>query len=422
MREGTSRTADGVPPTDEQVRAVQRRTLVVVVAAQVLGGAGLAAGVTVGALLAQQLLGGDGYAGLPAALLTLGSAATAYLVGRATQRYGRRPGLGAGFAAGGVGALGVVLAARLDSIGLLLAALVVYGAGTATNLQARYAGTDLALPERRGTTVSIALVSTTFGAVAGPNLITPTGRVAVAWGLPALTGPFLLAAAAYLAAGLVLTLFLRPDPFVLARRLHAAAPAEAVPEAGGGRLRSGVVAGATTMVVAQVAMTAIMTMTPVHLRQHGHGLDAVGLVIGLHIAAMYLPSLLTGALVDRLGRRATAIAAGVALVLAGLAAASLGDSVGASVWALVLLGLGWNLGLISGTAMIVDATTQADRARTQGTVDVLVALAGAGGSAVSGVVVAMSDYGTLSLLGGALALVLIPVLALDRRVTRSAAS
>jgi MFS family permease len=136
---------------------------------------------------------------------------------------------------------------------------------------------------------------------------------------------------------------------------------------------------------------------------------------------MYLPSLLTGALVDRVGRTATAIASGVALVLAGLAAASLGTSVGAAIWALVLLGLGWNLGLISGTAMIVDATTQADRARTQGTVDVLVALAGAGGSAVSGVVVAMSDYGTLSLLGGGLALLLIPVLVLDRR-SRAAAT
>jgi MFS family permease len=421
MTERVDRIDDAALPPEERVRAVQRRTLVVVVAAQVLGGAGLAAGVTVGALLAQQMLGGDGYAGLPAALLTLGSAATAYLVGRATQRFGRRPGLGAGFAAGGIGALGVVLAARLDSIGLLLAALLVYGAGTATNLQARYAGTDLARPERRGTTVSIALVSTTFGAVAGPNLVTPTGRLAVAWGLPALTGPFLLAAAAYLAASLVLTLLLRPDPFLLARRLHAAAPAEAAAAPAGRRFRSGVVAGATVMVVAQVAMTAIMTMTPVHLRMHHHDLDAVGLVIGLHIAAMYLPSLLTGALVDRVGRTATAIASGVALVLAGLAAASLGTSVGAAIWALVLLGLGWNLGLISGTAMIVDATTQADRARTQGTVDVLVALAGAGGSAVSGVVVAMSDYGTLSLLGGGLALLLIPVLVLDRR-SRAAAT
>ena len=405
----------------EELALVQRRTLVVVVATQVLGGAGLAAGVTVGALLAAQLLGGEGYAGLPIGVLTLGSALTAYLVGRLTQRRGRRPGLGAGFAAGGIGALGVVAGAATGSIVLLLAALFVYGAGSATNLQARYAGTDLAPPHRRGLTVSVSLVSTTLGAVAGPNLITPTGRVAEAWGLPALTGPFLLAGAAYLAAALVLTVFLRPDPYLLARRaLGTTAPAAAGTGSGRPRIGRGVVAGATVLVVAQIAMTAVMTMTPVHLLEHHHGLEAVGLVIGLHIAAMYLQSLLTGSLVDRVGRTPVAAASGAGLVLAGLAAALLGDSIAASVVALVLLGLAWNAGLIAGTAMVVDATTPAERGRVQGSVDVLVALAGAGGGAVSGVVVAMSSYGVLALLGGALALALVPVLVLRGGGVRTA--
>jgi hypothetical protein len=42
-------------------------------------------------------------------------------------------------------------------------------------------------------------------------------------------------------------------------------------------------------------------MTPVHMRHHGHGLGEVGLVIGVHIGAMYLPSLITGVLVDKVG-------------------------------------------------------------------------------------------------------------------------
>jgi MFS family permease len=417
MVQGGAQVRRGIE--DDEIRAVQRRTLIVVVATQVLGGAGLAAGVTVGALLAQQMLGGAAYAGLPAAVLTLGSALTAFLVGRVTQRYGRRPGLGAGFLAGGVGAMGVVLAAHLGSAPLLFASLFVYGAGSATNLQARYAGTDLALPQRRGSAVSIALVSTTFGAAAGPNLVTATGVIAQALGLPTLAGPFLLAAAAYLAAGLTLTVFLRPDPFVLARRLQAASALPAVRGAAAAPhpSRSGVYAGATVLLVAQIAMTAIMTMTPVQMRSHHDDLEAVGLVIGLHIAAMYLPSLLTGVLVDRAGRVPMALASGGTLILAGVAAATLGDSVAASAVALILLGLGWNFGLISGTAMIVDATTRTDRARTQGTVDVLVALAGAGGGAVSGAIVATMSYQALSLLGGALALALLPVLAVHRRAS-----
>src|SRR5690606_5443791 len=124
----------------ERIR-VQRRTLKVVVLAQVLGGAGLAAGITVGALLAEDMLGTDALAGVPTALFTLGAALAAYLVGRFSQRLGRRVGLGAGFAAGGVGAVGVVVAAALDNVPLLFVSLFVYGAGSATNLQARYAGT-----------------------------------------------------------------------------------------------------------------------------------------------------------------------------------------------------------------------------------------------------------------------------------------
>jgi MFS family permease len=399
---------------------VQRRTLVVVATSQVLGGAGLAAGVTVGALLAQQMLGTDGLAGIPAALFTLGSALTAYVVGRLSQRGGRRIGLGAGFLGGALGAVGVVAAAALDSVWLLFPALFVYGAGTATNLQARYAGTDLAPPERRGSAISIGLVSTTLGAVAGPNLVDPLGRVALTLGLPALAGPFLLAAVAYGAAAAVLFVLLRPDPLLLARRLvDATAPGATAGAPDPTRAApgptvlapSGAYVGATVMVVTQVAMVAIMTMTPVQMRHHHHGLADVGLVIGLHIAGMYLPSPLTGVLVDRLGRTPMAIASGVVLLAAGVVAATApGDSLAAMVVALVLLGVGWNLGLITGTALVVDATEPVERPRVQGSIDVLVALAGAGGGALSGVVVALGGYPTLALGAGLLALALVPVL------------
>lgn len=396
---------------------VQRRTLVVIVLSQVLGGAGLAAGATVGALLAQELLGSEGFVGVPTALFTLGSALAAFLMGRLTQHSGRRLGLGLGFAAGGVGAIGVVVAAATGGIALLWVSLLVYGAGSAANLQARYAGTDLALPERRGTAISIALVSTTAGAVAGPNLVEPLGGLALSLGLPALAGPFLLAAAAYLAAGSALLVLLRPDPFLLARRLDAASAAPSAPPSTGRlRLSPTALAGAVVMVLTQIVMVAIMTTTPVHMSAHRHDLGDVGLVIGLHIGAMYLPSLVTGALVDRVGRAPVAAASGVLLLLAGLVAAlAPGESLVGTIAALVLLGLGWNLGLISGTALVVAGTVVQDRARTQGTLDVLIALAGAGAGVLSGVVVAGPGYAALSLGGGVLALLLLPVLVRLRR-------
>ncbi len=89
------------------------------------------------------------------------------------------------------------------------------------------------------------------------------------------------------------------------------------------------------------------------------------------------------------------------LLFAGLLAAySPADSMILLVLALALLGLGWNFGLISGTAVIVDATPPNCRAKTQGKLDVLIALAGATGDAMSGMVMAQTSYATLSLLGG----------------------
>jgi len=397
-----------------------RKTLWMVVFSQIFGGAGLAAGITVGALLAQNMIPSDSFAGVPAALFTLGSALAALLVGRVSQRFGRRLGLSIGFLTGGIGAIGVIIAAVNDSIFLLFLSLFIYGSGTATNLQARYAGTDLANPKQRGTAVSVALVSTTLGAVAGPNLVGVMGDVALSLNIPPLAGPFILAAAAFILAGLVILFFLRPDPLVVAKAIDQAKSMNQHKEILVQPLnKNGIIVGATVMILTQIVMIAIMTMTPVHMEEHDHSLGAIGFVIGIHIGAMYLPSLFTGILVDKIGRIKMAVASGITLLAAGLTAALVPEHsmVGLTV-ALALLGLGWNFGLISGTALIVDATTIHTRAKMQGNVDVLIALAGASGGALSGMVVAETSFPILSISGGFLSLLLIPVMIWYRKRMR----
>jgi len=404
----------------EKLKSLYKRVLFVVSLSQIFGGAGLAAGVTVGALMAQQMLGTDAYAGVPAALFTLGSAGAALIVGKVSQRYGRRTGLSTGFIVGGLGAIGVVIAAMMNSVILLFASLLIYGAGTATNLQARYAGTDLANKKQRATAISTTMVMTTFGAVAGPNLVEVMGEFASLIGVPSLAGPFILSATAFILAGLILFIMLRPDPLDIANRIAAYKqeyePVNQTDSVDKAINRRGLMVGATVMVLTQIVMVAIMTMTPVHMKHHGHDLAEVGIVIGFHIGAMYLPSLITGVLVDKVGRTAMSIASGITLLFAGLLAAfAPSDSMILLVIALSLLGLGWNFGLISGTAQIVDSTEPSTRAKTQGTLDVFIALAGASGGALSGMVVANTSYATLSLSGGLLSLVLIPIIIWSRR-------
>src|SRR5690625_4452126 len=405
--------------TPQRQQHLHRRTLATVLVSQAFGGAGLAAGISVGALIAQDMLGTEALSGLPTALFTLGAALTAFLIGRATQRTGRRSALGFGFIAGGLGAIGVITATQISSPVLLFASLFIYGAGTATNLQARYAGTDLAPAHRKGTAVSIAMVATTIGAVAGPNLIEPLGGLAERLGLVPLTGPVLLAAVAYIAAGIILVIMLRPDPYVIAQQLETQDTTQtekttsAQPVDKPSRL---VWVGALVMVISQMVMVGIMTMTPVHMRAHDHSMGAVGLVIGLHVGAMWLPSLVTGPLVDRIGPRIMATSGGTILLISGLLAAfAPADSLVALVLALILLGIGWNIGLVSGTTLVVHGTQPDTRAATQGSIDVWYQIFGARAGVVSGILMSAAGFGVLAVVGGILAIIILPAIFLTRK-------
>jgi MFS family permease len=426
----------GSPATSKSANSVeepaeQRRTLTVLLSAQILSGLGLAAGITVGALLAEQMLGSSRLSGLPTVFFTIGSAAAAVAVGWISQRSGRRAGLSAGYLTGALGSLGVVIAASISNVVLLFASMLVYGAGVSTNLQARYAGADLAAPSRRGRAVSIVLVATAVGAIIGPNLVSLTGDLASQAGVPRLAGPFILGGVAYASAGLVLWLLLRPDPLLLARSLAATSSkgGDARSDGSAGTdtpVRSssqarrtwspGVASGAGIMIITQVVMVAIMTMTPIQIEHYGHSLAITGVVIGAHVAGMFLPSPFSGWLVDRFGFRPIAVAAGVILLAAGLLAAwAPVDSVAMLLLALVLLGLGWNLGLVSGTTLVTNAVPLSTRARTQGMVDLGIALAGAGGGLSSGLIITASSYATLTIAGGILGLLVIPIAAVAQR-------
>lgn len=215
---------------------------------------------------------------------------------------------------------------------------------------------------------------------------------------------------------------LRPDPFLLAREIELQeaqqVDSEAEPAVGLTALgsRRVVLVGALVMIISQIVMVAIMTMTPIHMRAHDHALGAVGLVISLHIAGMWLPSLVTGMLVDKIGARLTAISSGMVLLISGLIAAfAPNDNLSGLILAPVLLGVGWNLELISGTTLVVQGTAPATRAATQGSIDVWVNIFGAGAGIFSGIMMSASGFAALSIAGGILALIIVPALWLAPR-------
>jgi MFS family permease len=394
--------------------ALQRRTLRVLVAAQVLSGLG-GSGAAAGALLALDITGSDALASLPLALLVVGSAATVVPISALSRRAGRRTGLGTALAIAAVGAAGVVVAGELDSFALLLAASLLFGAGNTAVMLARYAAVDLSTPAERGRAIGRVVFATTFGAVAGPNLMEPTGRVATSVGLPELTGLFLTSIVAFALAGLVLTVFLRPDPLKVAAALDSTAPAEDQLAAPPVPLRdllspSAAVTGLTTVVVANFVMVAVMAMAPVHMHDHGHGLQFVGLVISLHVAGMFAPSPVTGWLTDRLGPLAVASGGAALLIAAGVLSAASGAEASTFALGLTLLGVGWNASLIAGSALLASAVPVVQRPRVEGAGELSMGVAAASATAIAGPVVGVAGYATLAVAGAVAAATLAPFL------------
>jgi MFS family permease len=402
---------------------LQQRTVRVLVAAQVLGGAAIGAGAAVSPLLAKEILGGDDtLAGLAFAALIFGSALAAVPLSRLMARRGRRPGLVRGYLTATAGAAAAVIAADIESFPLLLVGMVLLGSGTAANLLSRYAAADLAAPEHRARAISTVVWATTIGAVVGPNALAPAGRLAQWLGWPSLAGPFVVAFVWFAVAAAVIELLLRPDPLVLAGGLESAESA-ASPRSTLGQLglvvrhraaRSGLLA----MVTANGVMVAVMTMTPLHLRDHGGSLEMVGLVMSVHVAGMFGLAPLVGSMVDRRGSLPTAHAGTAVIVASTVLAAAPGHNHAIIGVALTMLGLGWSMATISGATLLIEATPPEERARTQGVADMTMGIAGGAGGTVAGIVVGTLGYATLSLVGAVFAGAALAALHLQRTSQR----
>ncbi|MEY2475855.1 MAG: hypothetical protein QOG87_1170 [Actinomycetota bacterium] len=402
--------------------AVQRRTLRVLVGGQVLGGAAIGVSAAASALVAAEILGSGTWSGLAYAAFAFGAAGAAVPLSRVMARRGRRYGLTRGYAAAAAGAVACVAAAQIESFPLLLVGLLLFGAGNASNLLSRYAAADLARPDRRARAISTVVWATTIGAVAGPNVLGPAKRVADALDLVPLAGPFAVSIGCFVVAGLIINVFLRPDPLEVAGLLDVPTDQPAAPTSIRATLREiasrpDAVVGLATMSTAHAVMISVMAMTPLHLRDHGDSLEVVGVVISLHIAGMYAFAPAVGSIADRVGHLQMARAAAVTLLGAAALAAAAGHNHVLIATALVLLGLAWSMATISGSAILVAATPPADRARTQGVADMTMGLMGGTGGTVAGLIVGLLGYPTLSLVGAALALGLFAFVA--ARATRT---
>lgn len=438
--------------TETGVRQMQRRTVVLLSVAQVFGGIGTGATVSIGSILAVELSGSSVWAGAVATVMTLGAAVTALPLASLADRRGRRPSQVTGLSAALAGTMLIVLSVVSGLFVLLVLGALGIGAGTAASLQARFAAIDLADAAHRGRALSAVVWAVTVGAVAGPNLIQPGTFVGVALGLPPVAGPFVISAVGLLLAIVLLLAGLRPDPLLFARevaaRKTATQPADqksaTQPAAGdlqgmpptmenqsgaaarnpaGGSLARGLRAirqsrtswlAVAAIVGAHAVMVGVMSMTPLHLLElvagpgaahAGHAasgdvLVIIGFTVSLHIAGMFALSPIMGWLTDKAGRTET-IMVGFTTLIAAVAVAGFGQaSTVAVAVGLVLLGMGWSAATISGSTLLAESVSLESRVVVQGVADMLMGAAGVVGGAASGLIISWAGYLGLNMAGG----------------------
>lgn len=384
--------------------AARLRSRIALFVGVAFGSTGHIAAVTVAAIVGKDLLGSATLAGLPGATVVLGAAAGAILLSGIMARRGRRLGLTIGYVLAVLGAFIATLAVVTRSFPILVIGTFLIGFGSSSNNLSRYAAADLVPAKRRPVAIGLVVWAATIGGVVGPWLVPIAKDLAPKLNLPPLAGPYLVPVVFVAIAAALSFRLLRPDPFALAD--ESALHEETLETRESIRAiltRPIVLAAIAALVGGQATMTLIMTMTPLHLTDHNHGLETVGLVISGHVAGMFALAPLSGWITQRFGSVRTIFVGSAVLIGSSLLAAVAPPESDALLFvALFLLGYGWNLGFVAGSSLLSAGVSLAERARVQGAADAVIWSTSALASLGSGLVVAAAGYTTLGLLGVAI--------------------
>ncbi len=402
---------------------VRRRIIGVIFVVSSLVAAGQVAFFTLMPIIAADLSGSDSAAGIPSTLGLLFRALTTYPLGWLMGRVGRRLGMTAGLL---IGVVGMAISAWAIGVGQFW--MFAIGAGIAGVARgaadlSRYAAAEVSLPDRRAKTIGWIVFAGTIGALMGPLLVSPAVALAGGRGLVPETGPF-WAATIVLALSTILTfIFIRPDPLTISRQMEASERARNgdLPDAPARPMRQilkgwNVRLGMAAMAIGQLVMVMIMVITPLHMDHSGHGTGSISFVILAHQLGMFGLSGLTGWLIDRVGSATVIVAGAVVLVISSLLS-PFAVSVAALTVSLFLLGLGWNLCFVAGSALLAVGLAPTERTRVQGMSDTWASAASAAGSLSTGALFAAGEMLLVGAVGLGFSLALIAAWVLSRQRT-----
>lgn len=391
------------------LKRLARKITVTLFLAMSLGSAGFLVAGTVHTIVGAEISGTPAWAGLPAAMFTLGTALSSFLLGFAMERFGRRVGMVFGLLAGLIGTLLAAMAVGIVSFPLFLTGIAISGAARAALQLSRFAAAEVHPPQQRGRAISNVVIGGTVGAVLGPWLAGPMGQWALTAGYNEMLGPYVASFLLLALAALAVFVFLRPDPRDLGKEIENLYP-ETRDDAGQVRTFLQIIRVPTAavaivaMVLSQAVMVMLMGITALYMKNNHHELLGIAAVTSAHTFGMYAFSIFSGQLADRWGRGPVILVGSAVLVLACITA-PISTALIPLAFSLFLLGLGWNFCYVGGSSLLADQLNHLERAKIQGTNDLLMGLASGLGSFISGLIFAANGFTMVGVISAVLALI-----------------
>lgn len=372
------------------------RNLFLLVFTQLISATGSIVFVTLGGLIGTSLTSNPAWATLPLTMIVLASALTTMPAALLMKKIGRRAGFALSSSSAVAAVLLAYLALRESSFLLFLLAAFGFGINLAFTQQYRYAAAESVSRRLVPRAISFVLVGAIGGALIGPKIVT-LGHDLIK-GVP-YAGSMLILAGCYT---LQVVLFL----FLGKTRAEMIEPGAAAGRPLSELARQPVYVVAVLGGIAGYGlMTLVMTATPISMNiDNDYSLSVTAGVISAHVLAMYVPSLVSGFLIERLGVIRMMFAGAFGLLATSVIGLQ-GHAVVHYWWALVLLGVGWNFLYVGATTMLTYTYSIDERFRAQGLNEFLVFGSSATASLLAGTV--MHFFGWFWLM-----LIPIPILAL----------
>lgn len=332
-----------------------KRNTAVLSAAQALYLISASTLLTLGGIVGHMIADDKSLATLPVSTYVLGTLLTTVPASMFMRRFGRRAGFQIGAVAATISATLAVYAIFERSFWLFCLATMLTGIYQAFSQYYRFAAADTASPAFRPKAISWVLAGGLFAAVAGPQIVILSKE---AFAPVMFAGSFAVSALVSLLALAVLSLVDIPNAPQTSQDGRPPRPLGEILRQP--KLRVAILAG----MVSYASMSFIMTATPLAMIACNHSVDSAALAIQWHVLAMFAPSFFTGSLIARFGRERVVLTGLLLLASSGLIATT-----GIAIWqfnfAMILLGLGWNLGFIGATTMVTDCHRPEERGKVQ---------------------------------------------------------